>query len=192
MIFSKCQILRILVSVVFHAFALKLPSQTLLSVVPTQSVFFRTTRFQENEHILYNRTLVLQYEGSITEGKMKRQSGPPRGGWFDWLGGGTKAKAGKGRFTTTGMPRGFHRAGGRLPGFNLGSSRPWPNAGHNTEGGNKRQLLAFTTTGRPTGSHRIVVPTGRPAGFHRVPAVTTGRPSVSVGRFRGFSGNQWV
>ena len=37
-------------SIVFHAFTLKLPIQTLLSVVPTRSVFWYTTQFQQNEH----------------------------------------------------------------------------------------------------------------------------------------------
>ena len=37
-------------SIVFLAFTLKLPVQTLLSVAPTHSVFWRTTQFQQNEH----------------------------------------------------------------------------------------------------------------------------------------------
>ena len=37
-------------SMVFYAFTLKLPIQTLLSVVPTHSLFWRTKQFQQNEH----------------------------------------------------------------------------------------------------------------------------------------------
>ena len=34
----------------FLVFTLKLPIQTLLSVAPTRSVFWRATQFQQNEH----------------------------------------------------------------------------------------------------------------------------------------------
>ena len=37
-------------SILFLAFTLKLPIQTLLSVVPTHSVFWHATQFQKNEH----------------------------------------------------------------------------------------------------------------------------------------------
>ena len=37
--------------IVFLAFTLKLPIQTLLSVAPTCSFFWRTTQFQQNKHI---------------------------------------------------------------------------------------------------------------------------------------------
>ena len=48
--FRERQILWRMCSVVFHTFTLKIPIQTLLSVTPTCSVFWRTTHFQENEH----------------------------------------------------------------------------------------------------------------------------------------------
>ena len=38
-------------SIVLLAFTLKLPIQNLLSVAPTQSVFWLATQFQQNEHI---------------------------------------------------------------------------------------------------------------------------------------------
>ena len=47
--FREHQLLLGMCSVVFPAFTLKLPIQTLLSVAPTRSVFWRTTQFQENE-----------------------------------------------------------------------------------------------------------------------------------------------
>ena len=53
--FSECRILWSLCSVVFHAFALKLPIQTPVFVVPELPSFFEFTgkisKFQENEHI---------------------------------------------------------------------------------------------------------------------------------------------
>ena len=42
-------------SIVFHAFTLKLPIQTLPSVVPTRSVFWRATQFEQNEHTPANQ-----------------------------------------------------------------------------------------------------------------------------------------
>ena len=41
--------------IVFHAFTLKLPIQTLPSVVPTRSVFWHATQFQQNEHTPANQ-----------------------------------------------------------------------------------------------------------------------------------------
>ena len=45
-----CQVFDRMSSIVFLAFILKLPIQTLLSVLPTLSVYWCATQFQQNEY----------------------------------------------------------------------------------------------------------------------------------------------
>ena len=47
---EACQVFRRMCLIFFLAFTLKLSRQTLLSVTPIQSVFWRATQFQQNEY----------------------------------------------------------------------------------------------------------------------------------------------
>ena len=65
--FTACQILRSLCSVDFLTFTLKLPIQTLLSVVPKLQVFARSgEKCQHFRKISRPPKMFLSFEGSIT------------------------------------------------------------------------------------------------------------------------------